>query len=631
MTLRVVVVGNGPEVAEVCAELQNALPQLDIAHFPTVTHVQENLATDLPVPLVCVLPDRDPADHRIDELAKITHLRGSRVLLLTTAGAHADVARAIDAGRVDAFVALPMTAGFLGQHAQSHIARWKRLQRPGELVVKDDFYDQPRSELLRDMEASAHVVEAELVEAIEAVLGSRPRLRLPAGVRLTRQGHPVDGVFVILSGRVALTRHTESEDLLLHHASTGPVVGLLSLSRTQLAFFTATTTTDVEVIHLSLEQLDRALALNAQVGAALAAVAIRGLGARLLRSEQLQVERNDLNLALQQERSNLAKALQELEAARMEVIAQARFATLGELAAGIAHELNNPLAALTRAADHLADDIAQLLDGHPTADNIRTTIERSRNRQAIATSTQRQLRRELSEHMARETAWRLVAAGIDSVAAGRQIASGGPSAVAAFEQAARVGADLRGISVASKRIMTLVAALRSYARPDDAYTEGVRVEDTLEDSVQLLSHRLHGIEIEREYTETKPLYCHPSQLGQVWTNVLVNSAEALSEAGGGHDGAAPTITIETAMAGETKVRVRLIDNGPGIASAVLPKVFTPHFTTKGGVVRFGLGMGLGLAAHIVNDHGGDISIDSHPGHTAVTVTLPVIGADQCAN
>lgn len=623
--LRVVVVGHGELADDVSAELRAVVDEATIVStYPDVAAVRAELPGDREVPLLVILPGLGPADQRIDALAAMEELAGARVLLLTSPGDHADVARAVDSGTVDAFVALPMTSGFLGQHASSQIARWLRLHHPGALAVLEEQdqaarADSPKSELLRDIEASSHVVEGELVAAIERALGPRPRLHLPAGVRLTRQGRSVDGVFVVLSGRVALTRHTEAEDLLLHHASTGPVVGLLSLSRSQKAFFTATTTTDVVVIHLSIEQLDRALALDAEVGAALAAVAIRGFAARLLRSEQLQVERNDLNIALEKERAQLATALSQLEAARLELIAQARFATLGELSAGLAHELNNPVAALTRSADHLADDLDTLLASHPDGAALTATITAARTRAPRSTAEERRLRRALEKLTDAATAWRLVTAGIADETAARGVLAEGPAAVDRFELASRIGAQLRGITVATRRITTLVTSLRSYARPDEEILPAIDLAETLDDTLHLVSHRLRDIEIVRDYTARGRVPGHPSQLGQVWTNVLVNAGEALAEhrpQGGG------VITITVADAPGDRVCVTIADNGPGIDPDVLPQVFQPHFTTKHGTVRFGLGMGLGLAAHIVNEHAGSIDIDSQPGATSVTVCLP---------
>jgi len=470
------------------------------------------------------------------------------------------------------------------------------------------------SELFQLLEASNEELTDRIVRGIDGALTRRPRLLLPPGVRLTRQGEDVDGVFILISGKVALTRATPSENLLLHHASTGPVVGLLSLARQQKAFFTSTTTTEVEAIHLSTDQLNRALILDPGVAAGLTAGAIRGLTLRLLRSEELQVERNELNAKLKKEQRRLAKALSALEAARLELIQQARFATLGELAAGVAHELNNPVAALTRAAATLAEEVSRLVASHPQGQVLGEVLESTRNRPGLSTAQERQVRREL-EKLTKdpELAWRLVAAGITDPALARSVQ---PKQLDMVESAAMLGTAARNIEVASARIAELATSLRSYARPESDALDGVDLNAGIEDTLRLVAHRLHGIEVVRDYGDIPPLRAHPSRLGQVWTNLIVNAADALSGEG--------RLEISTRVEGEWVV-VDIIDNGPGIDPAVLPRIFEPRFTTKHGTIRYGLGLGLGLAKRLVEEHGGTISADSQPGQTIITVTLPLAG------
>jgi CRP-like cAMP-binding protein len=216
---------------------------------------------------------------------------------------------------------------------------------------------------------------------------------LTAGTRLTRQDLEVNGVFVVRSGAVALDRWTEVGEVRLHHRSTGPVVGLLSLAQQRRAFFTARATTEVEVLHLTVEQLDVAVHRSPAVAAALAAGAVRALAARLRRSEQLQVQKRQLNLELEHERRRLSEAYDALEAARLELVEQARFATLGELAAGVAHELNNPVAALTRAASFVGEDVRALLTDHPEADLLGEVLEAARARPPTRPADERAARR----------------------------------------------------------------------------------------------------------------------------------------------------------------------------------------------------------------------------------------------
>ena len=144
---------------------------------------------------------------------------------------------------------------------------------------------------------------AELVAACERVLGPRPRLHLPRGVRVTREGMPVDAVYILEHGTVALTRVTRAGKVTLHHATTSRIIGILSLASQGSAFVTATTTSEVELILLSVEQLDRALRGDPMTGEALAALLIRSLVGRLERSEILQVEKIELHAAQRDRKS----------------------------------------------------------------------------------------------------------------------------------------------------------------------------------------------------------------------------------------------------------------------------------------------------------------------------------------
>lgn len=623
--LLTVVVGPGPLSEPVTAELRDGLA--GVTEAVAVADADAALAllrggAEVVVPLVVVTSDVGHVDDVLARLESAAAFARARTLLVTDRGVHDDVAVTVDRDRLNAVVAVPWTAGALASHARSQTARWLRDHRPddprtAELVTESGRpLERPDSELLRDLELDADEVTRQLLASIERVLGYRPRLRLPAGVRITHQGVDVDAVLVVLRGSVALDRDTPVGDLRLHHASTGPVIGLLSLAHQRRAFFTARTTTEVEVVHLSVEQLDRALEEEPQVGAALAAVAIRALARRLRRAEQLQVEKIELNRALDEERQRLSEALHALEQARLELVAQARFATLGEMAAGLAHELNNPVAALERAASHLADDVDRLLAHHPRADVARRALREARDRPARSTAEERALRRELEQATGdRELARRLVAAGIADPEAAADVARA--DGLELLEAAAGIGNAVRNLEVASRRITGLVSSLRSYARPDGDPLDAVDLHAGLEDTLRLTAHRLEGIELERNYGELPRIRCHPAQLDQVWTNLLVNAGESLRGSG--------RIEIVTDQPDPEHVRVRIVDDGPGIDPAVLPRVFEPRFTTKHGTVRYGLGLGLSLAKRIVDGHGGTIAIASEPGRTEATVVLPVAG------
>ncbi|AYD88866.1 histidine kinase [Actinomyces lilanjuaniae] len=591
-------------------------------------------------------------------------LRTARLVLLTERTELSNIGRAIDEDLVHEVVAVPWTPGAIATRAAAQTRRWMRDHLPDDdrrrlLGSRSGTEHSGRSPLLETLTHSPEALTRELIRACEDVLGPRPRLRLPPGVRLTHQGQAVDSVYIVVEGAVALTRDTRVGEVILHHATTGRVIGLVSLASQGRAFVTATTTTDVDLILLSIEQLDRALAENPATEQVLAALLIGSLTKRLSRSEVLQVEKIELAAALDAEKAQAQEALEALEQARLELLAQERFATLGELAAGIAHELNNPVAALGRAAEHLRSDVAALLASHPSGELIRSVGEEARSRPAASTRQERQARRALEEVVGdRDLARRLVAAGVGDPDDARALAAA-PHHLEEVEHAAAIGRNERNIELATRRIRGLVSSLHTYVRPEGEMDDDVDVREVLEDALRLTAHRLRGVEVERDYEEVPVVRGRAGELAQVWTNIVANAADALAttsqddgrvvlrvraeqaedtelfhtrdrqdtggaqppggaeEGTGARGGAGPG-----GGAGPVGVRVEVEDNGPGISPEVLPRIFEPRFTTKHGQVRFGLGLGMGLARSVVDAHEGAISVESRPGRTVVTVRLP---------
>ena len=621
----------------------------DVLRVRTLAELFARAAAPGPEPLgrVPLIVATDEVGSLDDVAAAIDHypvLASARLVLLTERSELTDLGRAVDEDLIREVVAVPWTPGAIADRAAAQTSRWMRDHLPDDerrrLLGRADEPPEGRSPLLEALNHSNDRLTAELIAACEAVLGPRPRLRLPPGVRLAHQGQVVDAVCVVVSGAVALTRHTRVGEVTLHHATTGRIVGLVSLATQGRAYVTATTTTDVELILLSIEQLDRALRENPATEQTLAALLIGSLTTRLSRSEVLQVEKIELAAAVEAERAQATQALEALEQARLELLAQERFATLGELAAGVAHELNNPVAALEGANAHLREDLASLLAGHPDGEMVLSTAAHARTRPAASTRQERAARRALEAVVGdRELARRLVSLGLDADSDPQRVRdlAGDPRRLATALAAASVGRQERNVALATKRIRGLVSALSTYVRPEGEMVQDVDVREVLEDSLRLTAHRLRDVAIERDYAEVGAVPGRAGELAQVWTNILSNAADALAGAGAGAPSAgagdapdggagapsdfAPRLVI--AVAGEPDgVRVDVTDNGPGIDPEVLPRIFEPRFTTKHGRVRFGLGLGMGLAKSVVDAHGGTIAVDSRPGRTRVTVRLP---------
>ncbi len=237
-------------------------------------------------------------------------------------------------------------------------------------------------------------------------------------------------------------------------------------------------------------------------------------------------------------------------------------ASLGELVAGIAHEINNPLAfilAHQATVERLLGQLAALpgLGGEPAAPRL----SRARD---------------------------------------------------------RVGA----MSLGLKRIQNLVLNLRKFSRIDESEHQSVDVPDAIETVLTLLTHKLGtGITVTRRYEAPPELLCQPALLNQVIMNIVGNAADALNAQAADEPAATPGIVEIRTGAADGFYAITISDNGPGVPDALRERVFEPFFTTK--PVGAGTGLGLAIAYGVVQAHGGAILLDAAPGGGArFTVSVP---------
>jgi signal transduction histidine kinase len=320
-----------------------------------------------------------------------------------------------------------------------------------------------------------------------------------------------------------------------------------------------------------------------------------------------------------------------------------RLASLGTMAAGLAHELNNPAAAARRAASDLAEalDVLSSTVGlfvesgveRDQAEQLvamqRDAIDRAASRDALSALEAADAEDELLDSLERvgvAEPWRLTeplaAAGIDAPWLDRiaQIAGPATSAAVAWIAASLTARGLAGeIMESTDRMGKLVKAIKVYAFMDRGELVETDVHEGLETTIVVLGHKFKhtSIEIRRNYDRSLPkITLRGSELNQVWTNLLANAIEALGESG--------TIEVVTARDGVC-ARVDIIDDGPGIPAAIRDRVFDPFFTTKD--VGEGTGLGLDTARRIITERiGGSIEFESEPGRTAFQVWLPLDGS-----
>jgi signal transduction histidine kinase len=313
---------------------------------------------------------------------------------------------------------------------------------------------------------------------------------------------------------------------------------------------------------------------------------------------------------------------------------------LGKLSAGLAHELNNPAAGATRAANDLIATLAELraadlrLCRHNLTTEQHAAIRAFENTAIEHTAKAAQLNSlEQSDLEDLVAAWldehgigdgwklsaNLVEAGID--AAGLERISGEIEASVISDALARVNAQLAAAKLASEikastaRISELVGAIKEYSYMDQASMQEVDVHKALESTLLILKYKLRkkNIVLTREYAEALPrIKAYGSELNQVWTNLIVNAVDAMSEGG--------TLKVRTKRE-PTDILIEIRDNGSGIPEGLRSRIFEPFFTTK--PVGDGTGLGLDTVARIVRKHRGNIRFESKPGDTCFQVRLPL--------
>ncbi len=465
-------------------------------------------------------------------------------------------------------------------------------------------------------------VESTMMEEFDYLLDDPERRTYAPGEIIVHEGDEAGHIWVLVEGRVKLFRTIDGEDVTFHSESAGRIVGLMSLSLQNPVFFGCRAVTEVRALVLDRDQVRDAIRRSPLLATCLVTVILRSMARRNRRAVQLLTKVHQLNSRLERQRDDLEAALADLKAAQERLVESEKMATLGTLAAGLAHELNNPVAAIQNATRYLAEDVPLLLDGARDLAPASAALAMARGAAPLSTREERSLKRELGKALDQTLpADRLVAAGIRSVEDFRELeklegGGGRDDLLKQIETGGQVGSSMRNLENCSTRIAALVRSLKLYAHSSDEWVDGVDLNATLEDVVMILGNKLKQHEVIKQYGELPQLRAIPSQLQQVWTNLIQNAAQACGEDG--------VVTITSLADGDRGVRVEIEDNGHGIPPEAQPHVFSPRFTTKSGRVEFGLGLGLPICKTIVERHGGRISFDSRAGRTVFTVTLPLI-------
>jgi len=270
---------------------------------------------------------------------------------------------------------------------------------------------------------------------------------------------------------------------------------------------------------------------------------------------------------------------QELKQTQSQLIQTEKMSSLGQMVAGIAHEINNPVNFIGGNIDYankyiqdLTDLVTLYQEYYPNPpDAILERIE------------------DIELEFLREDL---------------------PKTLSSM----KMGAD---------RIREIVVSMRNFSRSDDGNMKSADIHEGIDSTLVILNHRLkQGIQVIKQYGKLPAVECSPAQLNQVFMNVIGNAIDALEEVKKEDKGYSPTIWISTEVTADNTVTVKIRDNGPGIAAGCAQQIFDPFFTTKS--IGKGTGLGLAISYQIVAKHHGKIEVNSQIGQgTEFVITLPV--------
>ncbi len=437
-------------------------------------------------------------------------------------------------------------------------------------------------------------------QELEILLKQSQILDLAAGEFIFHDGDAPTGFFVILSGELEISKVLGGQTIILANEGTGSFVGEISILTGQRRTASARATTDTQLLEFHAQVVES------------------------VRSTPLA------ELLL----SKMAQRLRDTEA---HISQQEKLSALGKLAAGLAHELNNPASANVRAARQipgmlsdlqrlsfslhdygltaeqiaLLDDLGQQLIMQPAPEPL----------SALALNDQEaKLLDWLDDHHIANS-WKIAPAlaaerlGVDvlEMLAAKLPAEALPAALHWIENTLTMIGLARTVAQSATRISEMIQAVKAYTYMDEAPIQNVDIHDGIESTLAVLTHRLGKITIQRAYDRTCPkISVYASEVNEVWTKLFENAIDAMPDGG--------TLTIQSECS-DNYVYIEIIDTGRGVPAEVQSRIFEPFFSTK----PMGTGLGLDIARRIVVDrHHGSLRFTSKQGDTHFIVALPLV-------
>ncbi|NJN57189.1 MAG: cyclic nucleotide-binding domain-containing protein [Leptolyngbyaceae cyanobacterium SL_5_9] len=454
-------------------------------------------------------------------------------------------------------------------------------------------------EMLRQVSLFSHLPEQQLQWLAE----HGTEVWLEPG-QIAAQGDPADGFYVILQGETTWTKDIQGETAHAVTLGAGEVFAELILLLDEPYPTTGRAVTKVQLYKLTPDCFWEMLRMCPSI---------------FRKILKISAQRSQIHESVTQQ--------------------QAKLISLGTLSAGLAHELNNPAAAVRRNVSYLEEVLQKLpnlalkIHQQPmVADQVKflsdlylqatESTKRSCSLDPIAQSEAEDAIADWLEAHDVENGWKLAPmlgmADLHPTRLDEIITHLAPDclgSVLTWLEATLTGIKLlEDIKLGSTRMSELVTAMKSYSYMDQAQLQELDVHEGINNTLTILKHKLkYGMTVNREYGDLPKICAYGPQLNQVWTNLIDNAVDATG--GKGH------LWIRTALEGD-RILVEIADDGAGIPAEIQPRIFDQFFTTK--EVGQGTGLGLDIVRRIVvGQHKGDIRFESEPGDTRFQVRLPI--------
>ena len=441
-------------------------------------------------------------------------------------------------------------------------------------------------------------------EDLEQLYRMAETVSLDAGELVFEEGSPGDALYVVLDGELEVSKRQGGQDVVLAVRGVGDFIGEMSILEQAPRSASVRTLQETRLLMISQAAFDTLLSCSPSAYLTM----LRTVTSRLRSTESMLVQSE-------------------------------KMAALGTLAAGLAHELNNPAAAIVRSAAQLRDalserersatELAKLTD--PGQINMVNALQEETVKRTAAptpsdplslSDQEGELQEWLEDHGV-EQAWEfspvLVSFGWDRDALERLAEHFSSARLPVVVRWLAAGSSVYGlleeVVKSAEELSEIVKAVKTYSYLDQAPIQDVDIRESLENTLVILRPKLKaGISITRDYADDVPrIEAYGSELNQVWTNIIDNAIDAMQGQGE---------LVLRAYTKDGEVAVETIDNGPGIPPEVQPRIFEPFFTTK--APGAGTGLGLHIAYNIVvHKHRGQIQVTSKPGETCFRVVLPV--------